>query len=171
MSLKFKFLAAAAAVVMLTGVALPVAALAQSSYDASYDDYYTTSSTTQMTEEEAAAFAAIMSVWLGVAGCIGLIYYVYMAIVISATAKKVGITEGTWMAWVPIANVYLMTKIANLEILHFILSLIVPLWILYVLAKMFERRGMSPWMVLLFFIPIGDLIALGMLAWSNKTAK
>lgn len=175
MSIKLKFFSVAAALAMLVGLVLPSAVSAQDEYD--WDSYYDTSYTSdydydsydELSDEDAAALLAMSSAYFACYGCILLIVYIFGAITLAATAKKVGITEGLWMAWVPFANIYLMIKIANLEILHFFLSLFVPFWVLYVYAKMLERRNMSPWLVLLFFVPMGAFIVLGMLAWSNTT--
>jgi hypothetical protein len=174
MSIKFKFFTAIAAFAMLIGLVLPSAVSAQSEFD--WDSYNDSSYTfndsdydsyDELSDEDAAAILAITSAYTVCYGCFFLFFYIFSAITLAATAKKVGITEGLWMAWVPFANIYLMTKIANLEVLHFFLSLFVPFWGMYVYAKMLERRNMSPWLVLLFFVPFGMFIVMGMLAWSN----
>jgi hypothetical protein len=140
-----------------------------SSYDTSYDYNYDTTST--MTDEEAAAFGMVWLVSMVCGGCFALVMYVYSSLALTEAAKRVGITTDLWMAWIPFANIYLMTKIANLEILHFIITIIFGFWAFYVYAKMYERRGMSPWSVLLFFIPlVGPFIGIYMLGWGGNKA-
>lgn len=54
-----------------------------------------------------AAFAGLLSL---IFGLVGLGFYVLMALGLSGVAKKAGI-ENSWLAWIPIANLYLMGKI------------------------------------------------------------
>lgn len=55
-----------------------------------------------------------------------LLIYIYLAFAFMTIAKKTN-TEPAWLAWIPIANIYLMSKIAQKKwwpILLFLLSFI-----------------------------------------------
>ena len=113
--------------------------------------------------------------------CLGL--YLYFSFALMSIAQKTN-TPHAWLAWIPIANFYLMTQIAD-----------VPWWtMLLVIAAMFityiplvgifgcvvvlgiflwwwwkiaEARRKSGWLGLLIIIPVVNLVTLGVLAWSD----
>lgn len=115
---------------------------------------------------------------LGVAAIfIVLAVYIYLAITLMVTAKKTK-TKNTWLAWIPIANFYLMTqvaKVSGLWTLALLLSFIpmvgglavagVSIWLFWRIA---ERRGFPGWISLLLLVPIVNLIVLGIIAWAKK---
>ncbi len=43
-----------------------------------------------------------------------IIYYIYSALVVMTIAKKTN-TDNAWLAWIPFANIYLMTKIGKVS--------------------------------------------------------
>ena len=55
---------------------------------------------------------AVLGVFIFVFVIIGIILYVFMALGMQAMATKLKI-ENPWLAWIPIANVYLMGRIAG----------------------------------------------------------
>jgi len=103
--------------------------------------------------------------------------YIYSAIVLMTIAKKTR-TKDPWLAWIPIANLYLMTKIAK-----------VPWWTIIVLIaggvipfvgaaiiigittwwwwKICEARKKPEWYSLLMLIPIVNLVIMGIIAWKD----
>jgi hypothetical protein len=103
-------------------------------------------------------------------------FYVYMALALQTIAKRTK-TENGWLAWIPIANVYLMLKIGGLS----------PLWMLGLLAVFIpfvgslalggcaiywwwmisEARGKPGWWGILMIIPIVNFIIPGILAWGK----
>ncbi|MBW2970864.1 hypothetical protein KY320_01755, partial [Candidatus Woesearchaeota archaeon] len=95
--------------------------------------------------------------------------YVYMAFALQTIAKKTN-TENPWLAWIPIANLVLMTQIAGLHWATIFLMLIpfvniaVIIWWWWKIA---EARNKPGWMALLFLVPIANLIVPGILAWSD----
>jgi hypothetical protein len=98
---------------------------------------------------------------------IGLAFYVYVSICISAIARKTG-TPGAWMAWIPIANMLLLCRVAKrpgswlLLLLIPILNLAVLLVILRDVARI---RGKNPNLPFLLLIPpVGMLLVPGLLA-------
>ncbi len=107
-----------------------------------------------------------------------IIIYIYTAIVLMKIAQKRKI-ENAWLAWIPIANVYLMTQIADVSpwytaaILLGIIPMIGPIAMLAIfgylwwkIAEKLNRPGY--WGILIVLIPIVNFILLGMLAWSDN---
>lgn len=106
--------------------------------------------------------------------------YVYNAFVIMTIAKKTK-TKNEWLAWVPIGDVYLMTRIAKVPawlIIFYVLSVIPVIGILFALFaialvvllwwKIAEARKMPGWYGLLMLIPIVNFIMMGIIAWNDK---
>lgn len=131
-----------------------------------------------------AALIAIILGALAVVIVVGIIIYVYSALALMAIAKKTK-TEPAYLAWIPIANYYLMSKIAKMHwwpillivgfwipFLGWIATLL--LWIFTIIwwYKIFEAVKRPGWWALLVIIPfIGWLIffiLLGVAAWSKK---
>jgi hypothetical protein len=100
-------------------------------------------------------------------------------------AKKIG-TKHSWLAWIPIANFFLYSRMAgmhwwpvfllagmfipNLEIpalIAFTVFLYIWFW------RIFNRIGRPGWWILLSLIPIAGwlifLILLGVAAWSDES--
>lgn len=106
--------------------------------------------------------------------------YVYVALALSTIAKKTK-TKDPWLAWIPIANVYLMTRIAKLPgwlIIPYVLTWIpiiggffalisIPLSVFF-WWKIAEARKMPGWYGLLILIPLVNLIIIGIIAWKDK---
>ncbi len=123
------------------------------------------------------AFLAAM----GVIGFIlGIAVYIYTSLALMKIAKKTG-TEPEWLAWIPIANLYLLSKIAGMPwwplllilagwipvigafaILAFYVFVIIWLW------KTFEAVGRPGWWAILSIIPIVNLLLIGIAAWGSS---
>lgn len=103
--------------------------------------------------------------------------YVYTAVVLMVIAKKTK-TEYPWLAWIPVANFYLMTKIAGMPwwtMLLLLLGFIPILGGLVIMAvttvwwwKIAEARGKPGWYALLMLIPLVGFVIMGVIAWSDK---
>lgn len=106
----------------------------------------------------------------------GLIFYVYLALTLMTIAQKTN-TPNAWLAWIPVANIYLMTQIAGLNgwWTLIIFASIIPLvgglvfigvltWWWWLIA---EKRGRPGWWGLLTLIPVVNLVIMGMLAWTE----
>lgn len=114
---------------------------------------------------------------LGVAAIfIALAVYVYLALTLMFIANKTR-TSNSWLAWIPIANFYLMTQVANVSGLWTLALLLVfipvigglatmgvSIWLFWRIA---ERRGFPGWISLLMIVPVVNLIVLGILAWAK----
>lgn len=127
------------------------------------------------------AVTAIIGAAILVAVILFAALYIYGALALRAIAKRTK-HKPLWMAWVPIANIILMLKIAKLQwqwIFAIFLNAIPHIggWLLlagmvYVLWKICEVRHRPGWWAVLIVIPgIGPLwylVLLGILAWSKK---
>lgn len=105
-------------------------------------------------------------------------FYIYYALVLMTIAKKTK-TPNAWLAWIPIANVYLMTQIGGvpgwvtlavlLPIIPILGSLAFAAVFVWLWWKIAEARGRPGWWgVLIGLVPIANVIFMGMLAWSEK---
>ena len=82
-----------------------------------------------------------------------------------------------WLAWIPIANLYLITQIAEVPwwaIFGMLLGFIPIAGTLIILGltafwywKISEKRDKPGWLGILMIIPIANLVAIGILAWSD----
>lgn len=99
----------------------------------------------------------------------GLAFYVYVALALQTIAKKTN-TENAWLAWIPIANVFLMLMVAKKPLWWFLLVLI-PLVniVIYILVWMgiAEARSKPNWWGILIIVPVANLIVPGYLAWAD----
>jgi hypothetical protein len=110
----------------------------------------------------AAAMMVVMAI-------VGVICYIYMAICLQMIAKKTN-TKDPWLAWIPIANIYLMCVIAKKPgwwtVLFFIPLVNIVIMIMVFMAVA-EARGKPSWLGVLMIIPIANLIIPGYLAFSK----
>jgi len=140
-------------------------------------DYTTTDLSGSLGTMDANSIYAIVLGSLWIALVIALIFYVYNALVLVAIAKKTN-TQNPWLAWIPFANLYLMTQIAKVPWWTFLvvfLSWIPFVGALAVLAvvtwwwwKISEARQRPGWWALLMLIPGVNLVMMGLLAWTEK---
>lgn len=98
-----------------------------------------------------------------------LAIYVYTALALMTIAQKTN-TENGWLAWIPIANVFLMCNIAKKPVWWIILCLI-PLVniVIFVLLWMgvAEARNKPNWWGIMVIVPVMNLIMPGYLAWAD----
>ena len=113
----------------------------------------------------ALAGGAVMFVLL----VICLAAYIYMSLALQTIANKTN-TPNAWLAWIPIANIFLMLQIAKKPLWWFILCL-VPLVNIIIIIMIWmgvaEARGKPSWWGILMIIPIANLIVPGYLAWAD----
>jgi magnesium-transporting ATPase (P-type) len=110
---------------------------------------------------------------------VAIMFYVYYALCLYFIAKKTAV-EPAWLAWIPIANAFLMCKIADVSYL-WLLGLLVQfipiisilgaiygfLLFIYLWYKIILLRNKPVWLVILMFVPIANLVAMGYLAFSE----
>jgi len=96
-----------------------------------------------------------------------LILYIYLAVSLQLLAKKTNTPNG-WLAWIPIANIFLMLQIAQKPLWWFVLILIPIVNIvisIIVLMKIAERRGKPSWLGILIIVPVVGIAVPGYLAF------
>ena len=121
---------------------------------------------------------------------VGLILYIYMAICLMSIAKKTN-TPHPWLAWIPLANVFLMTMIAKkhwwwalilllsyciamlllgggLNLITLILCAISIIFTILIWIGICQARNRPGWWAVLLFIPLVNLVIIGILAFSKK---
>lgn len=98
-----------------------------------------------------------------------LIGYVYIALALQTIADKTS-TPNSWLAWVPIANIFLMLAIAKKPAWWFILFLI-PLVNIVITIMVWMgiavARQKPDWWGILMIVPIANLVVPGYLAWAD----
>lgn len=95
--------------------------------------------------------------------------YVYVALALQTIATKTS-TENAWLAWIPIANIFLMLSIAKKPMWWFVLCLI-PLVNAVILIMVWmavaEARHKPNWWGILTVVPVANILVPGYLAWSD----
>ncbi|MEM4397426.1 MAG: hypothetical protein QW757_02245 [Candidatus Woesearchaeota archaeon] len=116
-----------------------------------------------------------------------LFIYVYFSLTLMKTAQKMNM-QNSWLAWIPIANFYLILKMANLSpmFLLLVIGFIIPFLnfifiigfaILMIIAqyKICEARQKPGWWALLQLIPIigfiWSFVMWGILAFEKTEEK
>ena len=106
-----------------------------------------------------------------------LAVYIYCAIALMYIARKTH-TQNSWLAFIPIANVYLMTQMAGLPgwwtlavllpLVPFVGGLAMTVAMVYIWWKIAEKIHRPGWWSILLVIPIVNLVMLGVMAWAKK---
>ena len=106
-----------------------------------------------------------------------IILYVYFAFALMTIAKKTN-TPNAWLAWIPIANHYLMTQIAGLSGWHTVFFLLMFIPVIGAIAflgitiwwfwRICEVRNRPGWWALLLLVPVVNLVIPGILAWKDN---
>jgi|APSaa5957512622_1039677.scaffolds.fasta_scaffold53603_2 hypothetical protein len=101
-------------------------------------------------------------------------FYIYHALAWYSIAKKLKY-KNPWLAWIPIANLFLIPILAKKKAVWGLMFLVPIANIVFFIIwnwKIFKRRKQPGWFALAPIIPqIGGilyLIAIGIVAWSNK---
>ena len=102
--------------------------------------------------------------------------YIYICLALMKIAQRTK-TRNAWLAWIPIGNIYLLMKIANmpgwysfgilLGLIPFIGGLVVLAGAIYVWWKIAEKLNRPGWWAFLMFIPIVNFVILGIMAWGK----
>lgn len=126
----------------------------------------------------AAGIMAALGAFFVVFLILGIAIYIFCALAFMSIAKKTNTPNG-WLAFIPIANVYLMTQIAGVSgwwtliifaaFIPFIGGLAVAAAMVYFLWLICEKVGKPGWWsLLIYLIPIVNLVMLGILAWGKR---
>lgn len=107
----------------------------------------------------------------------GLCVYLYTAFALMTIAKRTK-TKNEWLAFIPIANIYLITQIANLPawytlvvllpIIPFLGTLACIIAMGYIFWKMAERLKRPNWWGILLLVPFVNFVIIGIMAWGKK---
>ncbi len=130
--------------------------------------------------EDAPVMMALILLFMGfivVALIFLVIIYIYTALALYAIAKRTK-TKNPWLAWIPFANIYLMTQIAKVPwwTIFFLCFSFIP-WFGPAVVTVFtvvlwwriaEVRKRPGWWGLLMVIPIANFVFMGILAWAKK---
>ena len=98
-----------------------------------------------------------------------LIIYAYVAIAIQTIANKTN-TNDSWMAWIPILNIYLTCKIADRPgwwLILFVVPLVNLVVAIIVWMDIARKRGKPEWAGILTVLPVVNLVVWGYLAFSD----
>ena len=117
---------------------------------------------------------AFWMVWVVLA----IVVYVFVALALMTIAQKRKV-ENAWLAWIPIANIYLMTQIAGvpawwtalvlLPIVPMIGSLAMMAAFAYLWWLICEKLGKPGWWgIVIAVVPLVNLVFLGALVWGKK---
>jgi len=107
--------------------------------------------------------------WVILVILIYILIYAWMAICLQRIAEKTSTPNG-WLAWIPIANIYLMCMIARQPWWWLLLCLIPYVNIVFIILlwwKIAEAMGKPGWLGLLMIIPGVNLVILGILSFSD----
>ena|SRR3989338_3918206 len=130
-----------------------------------------------MFDDPAAFLGGVMMGFLAIFIIIILAIYIYMAVALMAIAKKLKVENG-WLAFIPIANFYLLAKLADVPwwTMFGFLLLAIPLiggvafaalnaywW--WNIAGRLKREN---WLGILMVIPIVNFILIGIFAWGSQ---
>ena len=106
-----------------------------------------------------------------------LAIYLFMAFALMTIGNKTK-TKNSWLAFIPIANIYLMTQIVKISgwwtllvivaWIPFVGSLILAALTIYLWWKIAERMGRPGWWGILMIIPIVNFVIMYLLAWGKK---
>ena len=95
--------------------------------------------------------------------------YIYLALSLQVLAEKTNTPNG-WLAWIPIANIFLMLQISQKPLWWFVLLLIPIVNIvigIIIWMKIAERVGKPSWFGVLLIVPVIGIAIPGYLAFSN----
>ncbi|MBU0459714.1 MAG: hypothetical protein KKH52_01795 [Nanoarchaeota archaeon] len=132
-------------------------------------------------------FGSLMGLFLGFAVfglLIGIGLYVYMALALMTVAKRLK-DKQPWLAWIPVANLVLMARLAKMHwwpvllvigmiipFVNFVAGIALLVFTMIWMWKICEARKRPGWWAILVLIPfvggIWGLVMWGILAWSKK---
>lgn len=114
----------------------------------------------------AASFMATIFIMLGVI----LVGYAYLAVCLMKIAQKTNTPNG-WLAWIPIANIFLMLQIAGRSmwwIILFFIPIVSLVISIIIWMDICEKTGKERWLGILMIVPLANIILPGYLAFSKS---
>jgi ABC-type Na+ efflux pump permease subunit len=130
-----------------------------------------------------AIIAGALIVFLVIYVLVMIAVYIYMALALMKVAQRTK-TKNAWLAWIPIGNIYLMSKIAKMPWWPILLLLVFWIPFVNILAmlvfgafvcawtwKICEARKRPGWWAIITIVPgiggIWSFIMWGILAWGK----
>jgi len=98
-----------------------------------------------------------------------LAVYVWAALCLHTIANKTNTPNG-WLAWIPIANIYLMCKVAGKPgwwTILFFIPIVNIVFAIIVWMGIAEARGKPSWWGILMIIPLVNFVIMGILAFGR----
>jgi ABC-type Na+ efflux pump permease subunit len=134
----------------------------------------------QAQAEKTPVIMALMMIGMVIVVCIMILIfalYIYTSLALYAIAKRTK-TKNAWFAWIPFANIYLMTQIGKVPwwTMFFLCFSFIP-WFGPVVVSVFtivlwwkiaEVRNRPGWWGILMVLPIVNFVLMGILAWAKK---
>ena len=121
-----------------------------------------------------------LSVYLGLLIILSIALYVYTAFVFMTIAKKLKYDK-PWLAWIPIANLFLIPILAKKRWewgFIFIVPIVGVVFYFIWMWRIYELRKYPGWLSLIpiltiipilnIFAWIGDLVVKGLVAWADR---
>jgi len=129
------------------------------------------------------AIMAFLLAFLVIFLLIAVAFYIYSSLALMKVAQRTK-TGPAWLAWIPIGNIYLMSKIAKMPwwpillllgtfvpVVGFLLMIGFMIYLIMCIWKVCEARGKPGWWAILVIIPvigpIWGLVMWGILAWGK----
>ncbi len=106
---------------------------------------------------------------LGALTVVFVIAYIYFALCLYFIAKKTQ-TRHAWLAWFPVANIFLMCSAGRIRLWWLLLLLVPPVNIFivfFIWYKVIKARGKPWWLLILSVVPIVNYVVMGYLAFSE----
>ena len=116
---------------------------------------------------------AIMTAFAWIVWIINIAIYAFTAFCLQTIARKTD-TEHGWLAWIPIANIYIMCKIAGKPgwwTILFFIPIVNIVFLVIVWMGMAEARNKNRWLGILAIVPVVNYVFLGYLAFSGGGIK
>lgn len=123
------------------------------------------------------AVGAALVIFMIIYVLVMLAIYIYSAIALMAIAKKTKTPNG-WLAFIPIANIYLTTQMADVSgwwtvallvaLIPFVGGLLVVAGMVYLWWQICPKVKRPEWWSILLLIPIVNLVLLGVMAWGKN---
>ena len=95
--------------------------------------------------------------------------YVFFSYCLLVIARKTD-TDGGWMAWVPVLQLYLMCKVAGLPgwtVLLMLVPIVNLVFMIYLMMKVAEATQKPGWVGVLSVVPVVGMFVFPYLAFSN----
>ena len=112
----------------------------------------------------------LIAVFTGFQTLLWLVVYVWLALCLHIIANKTD-TSNPWLAWIPIANIYRMCKVADKPgwwLILFFIPLVNIVMSIIVWMAIAEARHQPSWLGVLIIIPIANFVIPWVLTFADQ---